>query len=427
MHFGAQLQAAIEVIDQIETRHRPAADALQDWGRSHRFAGSGDRAVIGNLVFDCLRRRRSLAARSGDDSARLAVLGVAVHLWQRPLEEIAELCARQYGAGALTAPEQTALQSPMPEDATLAVRGDFQDWLEHGMQRAFGADVEEQASALCNRAPVDLRVNGLKADREKVLRALSRYGAVATPYAPMGIRVPPPEAGNRYPNLEAEAAHGKGWFEVQDEGSQLAAALSGALPGTQVMDLCAGAGGKTLALAAAMENKGQIHAYDSDRIRLRKIFERLKRAGARNVQVIDAGNEDRIKDLEQRMDVVLVDAPCSGSGTWRRRPDAKWRLSAQALSKRCAEQRDVLNLGSPLVKPGGRMVYVTCSVLPEENTDQVSWFLNEHPNFRLVSWRDGWSGTDLPNAGGGDCLMLTPHTHGTDGFFIALLERTDTQ
>lgn len=427
MHLGAQIQAAVEVLGEVEQRHRPAADALRDWGRSHRFAGSGDRAVIGNLVFDCLRRRRSLAEKLGDDGVKLAILGVAVHSWGKSVEEIAELCTREHGPGALSDIELAALGRDAPTDSPVPVQGDIPDWLESEFTRAFGAEVLAQTRALSARAPIDLRVNTLKADRAKVLRSLSRFGAVETPYSPVGLRIAAPAAERRSPNVEAEAGHGKGWFEVQDEGSQIAALLAGATPGAQVMDLCAGAGGKTLALSAAMQNKGQVYAYDRDRNRLRKIFERLKRSGARNVQVMEAGDTDRLSGLENRMDLVLIDAPCTGSGTWRRRPDAKWRLSPEALDRRCAEQREVLATGAALVRPGGRLVYVTCSLLPQENEDQINAFTTEQSEFVPSSWRVAWSGSETLASSAQDenFLQLTPQNHGTDGFFVAVMERRD--
>ncbi|HUE45541.1 MAG TPA: RsmB/NOP family class I SAM-dependent RNA methyltransferase, partial [Aestuariivirgaceae bacterium] len=234
----------------------------------------------------------------------------------------------------------------------------------------------------------------------------------------------------RNANVEAEPAHARGWFEVQDAGSQVAALMTAAQPGQQVVDVCAGAGGKTLALAAQMANKGQIHAYDADRHRLRPIFERLKRAGARNVQVIPADEPQRLEGLERGADVVLVDAPCSGSGSWRRRPDAKWRLTPEALERRVAEQTEALERGAGLVKPSGRLVYVTCSVLPEENADQVAGFLARHPDFAVVPfaevWRAAIASEPPPSADGSDqTLLLTPARHDTDGFFVAVLARRE--
>ena len=186
-----------------------------------------------------------------------------------------------------------------------------------------------------------------------MLKALRRFEPQPTPHSPLGVRIEQAPGPGKSPHVEAEPGHGKGWYEVQDEGSQLATLLSGARPRQQIIDLCAGAGGKTLALAALMENSGQLYAYDSDRMRLRPIFERLKRAGVRNVQVLPAGDREALAKLDGRMDLVLIDAPCTGSGVWRRRPDAKWRLSPQMLEARLAEQREVLDEGAALVKPGG--------------------------------------------------------------------------
>ena len=223
-----------------------------------------------------------------------------------------------------------------------------------------------------------------------MLKALRRFEPQPTPHSPAGVRIEQAPGPGKSPHVEAEPGHGKGWYEVQDEGSQLATLLSGARPRQQIMDLCAGAGGKTLALAALMENSGQLYAYDSDRMRLRPIFERLKRAGVRNAQVLPAGDRAGLDKLEGRMDLVLIDAPCTGSGVWRRRPDAKWRLSPQMLEARLAEQRAVLDEGARLVKPGGRLAYITCSVLPAENRDQVDAFLARQPEFKLVPWPGLW-------------------------------------
>ena len=260
-----------------------------------------------------------------------------------------------------------------------------------------------------------------------MLKALAATGRLPPRIRRCGVRVPAPEGAGKSPNVEAENAHGKGWFEVQDEGSQIAALLAGAGPRMQVLDLCAGAGGKTLALAAEMQNTGQIYAYDASKSLLRPIFERLKRAGARNVQVMDGGDEAALAALGARFDVVLVDAPCTGSGTWRRRPDSKWRLKPHNIPERISEQQRVLETAAGLVKPGGRLVYVTCSVLPEENTDQAAWFLSEHAGFRPVPYGARWrSGSGpmllLPPTGASDSLLLTPATHGTDGFFVAIFQ-----
>ena len=427
----ARASAAIEVLADIEGRKRPAAEALKDWGLAHRFAGSGDRAAIGNLVFDCLRSRASAAYAMGEASPRALVLRTLVASWRLSPEEVAALAdGSRYAPEPLSEAELAGLRRDIPADAPAHVRGDYPEWLGAEFERAFGARAGEEGAALARRAPVDLRVNTLKADRDKVLKALRRFEAQPATHSPVGVRIEQAPGAGRSPHVEAEPGHGKGWYEVQDEGSQLAALLSGARPRQQVIDFCAGSGGKTLALAALMENTGQLYAYDADRLRLRPIFERLKRAGVRNAQVLPAGDREALEKLDGRMDLVLIDAPCTGSGVWRRRPDAKWRLSPQMLEARLAEQRAVLDEGAQLVKPGGRLAYITCSVLPSENRDQVDAFLGRHQEFKLIPWPELWEQA-LPGAapppsadGSAETLQMTPLSHGTDGFFVAVLQRS---
>jgi 16S rRNA (cytosine967-C5)-methyltransferase len=428
---AARASAAIEILADIEARKRPTAEALKDWGVSHRFAGSGDRAAIGNLVFDCLRTRASAAYTMSEATPRALVLRSLVTSWGMSPEEVAALAgAGPHAPEQLSDGELAGLRRELPADAPASVRGDYPDWLAPEFERAFGSRAAEEGAALARRAPVDLRANTLKADRDKVLKALRRLDAQPTPHAPSGIRIEQAPGPGKSPHVEAEPGHGKGWYEVQDEGSQLVTLLSGAKPRQQVIDLCAGAGGKTLGLAALMENTGQLYAYDTDRMRLRPIFERLKRAGVRNVQVLPAGDREALAKLDGRMDLVLIDAPCTGSGVWRRRPDAKWRLSPQMLEARLQEQRTVLDEGAALVKPGGRLAYITCSVLPPENRDQVDAFLARQPEFRLIPWPELWQQalpgvTPVPSAdGSAETLLMTPHRHGTDGFFVAVLQRS---
>ena len=430
MRPGARIKAAIEVLEDIAQNHRPASSALADWGRKHRFAGSGDRAAIGTIVFDALRHRNSFAWKMQSDAPRALALAAAINaMGFSPEQVIGAVDGSEHSPEPLSETEAKYIVREMPEDVPAHVRGDFPDWIEPSLVRVFGERAGIEGAGLSQRAPVDLRLNGLKATREKVLKALAKFNAEPTPLSPLGVRVPAPVAGAKAPNVEADTAHGKGWFEVQDEGSQIAALLAGASPREQVMDLCAGAGGKTLAMASAMQNTGQIYAYDSSRQQLRPIFERLKRAGARNVQVMEAGDLEALAQLAGRFDLVLVDAPCTGSGTWRRRPDSKWRLKPEAVELRIAEQRVVLEQAAPLVKPGGRLVYVTCSVLGEENGDQVDWFVNAHPQFKVTPIKERWAATiggEAPASadGSSDTLLLTPASHGTDGFFIAVLERS---
>jgi len=428
MRPGAQIKAAIEVLDEVLNRHRPAASALADWGKSHRFAGSGDRAAIGNLVYDALRRRRSLAAQMGSEASRAIALAAASHALGLPAAAvIASADGSPHAVEPPSEAERAGLVREVPKDASAPIRGDFPDWLEPSFRRVFGAAAAEEGAALARRASVDLRVNTLKADRDKVMKALARFSPIAAPYSPIGVRLPAPDGPGRQPNVEAEAGHGKGWYEVQDEGSQIAALMAAAAPRLQVLDICAGAGGKSLAFAASMRNTGQVYAYDDDPARLRPIFERLKRAGARNVQVLPAGDAAALQALGPRFDLVFIDAPCTGTGAWRRRPDAKWRLKPANLAQRQEEQRSILGLAAPLVKPGGRLLYVTCSVLPEENDDQLAWFLANHSAFAALPWREAWAGVGVgppaSAAGSEEALLLTPARHGTDGFFVAALSR----
>jgi 16S rRNA (cytosine967-C5)-methyltransferase len=424
---GARVSAAIEVLADIEARKRPAAEALKDWGTSHRFAGSGDRAAIGNLVFDALRTRASSAYVMGEDSARPVVFRTLVASWQMTPEQVATLADGSHHAPEpLSEAELAGLSRELPPDAPAHVKGDYPERLASEFERAFGSRAGEEGAALAKRAPVDVRVNALKAPRDKVLKALRRFDAKPTPHSPIGVRIL--QGPGRSPHVEAEPGHGKGWYEVQDEGSQVATLLPGAKPKEQVIDLCAGAGGKTLGLAALMRNTGQLYAYDADRLRLRPIFERLRRAGVRNAQVLPAGHAEALGKLKSKMDLVLIDAPCTGSGVWRRRPDAKWRLSPQMLEARIAEQQAVLEEGAALVKPGGRLAYITCSVLPRENRDQVAAFSARHLEFKLLPWRQLWEealgAPSLASAdGSADTLLMTPLSHGTDGFFVAVMQR----
>ena len=428
MKAGARLAAAVTILTEITARHRPAALALADWGKASRYAGSGDRAAVGNLVYDALRRRGSIAARMGASTPRALVLGAAERALGLDAEQIAVAAdGSKHALARLTDAERAALKNtqPLGEDEQLA---DVPGWIVPLLRPVLGDHLAEEAAALSERAPVDIRVNTLKSTREKVMAELARLAPAATEYSPFGIRFAAPEGAGRTPNVEAEPAHGKGWFEVQDQGSQIAALLVDARPDHVVLDLCAGAGGKTLALAAAMKGEGRILAHDTDKTRLRPIFERLQRAGAKNVEVLGASDADALAGMERHFDRVVIDAPCTGSGTWRRRPDAKWRLKPRNLEQRQKEQREVLAQAAPLVKPGGRLVYITCSLLPAENTEQIAAFLAANPGYALIRYGDVWRGV-FPGAppasadGRTDTLLLTSARHGTDGFFVAILAR----
>jgi 16S rRNA (cytosine967-C5)-methyltransferase len=420
---GGRVAAAIEVLDEIESRHRPASDALKDWGLSHRFAGSKDRVAIGSFVFDALRCKASSAWIMGADTSRAILLGSLRQVRQMPLLDVVALFSGEGHAPApLSDDEQQALAHGQLEGAPPHVLGDFPDWLGD----ALGDDAIALGRSLAGRAPVDLRVNRLKGARQKALTALAHLHAEPTPLSPDGIRLPFLPDG-RGPALSAEPAYVKGLVEVQDEGSQLAALLSNAKPGEQVLDLCAGGGGKTLALAALMQNKGQIYASDSDGRRLMPIYKRLERAGARNVQVRPPkGGADVLADLKARCDLVLVDAPCTGTGTWRRNPDAKWRVRPSSLEHHVSEQAEVLEKALSYLNPKGRLLYITCSLLRDENEMQIERFLALHPEFAALAVDEMTSAAGLPQLAAlasalGPGLRLSPLAGGTDGFYIACL------
>ncbi|OCP34641.1 RsmB/NOP family class I SAM-dependent RNA methyltransferase [Ensifer sp. LC163] len=427
MRLGGRLAGAIEVLEDIEKRKRPVADALKDWGLSHRFAGSGDRSAIGNIVYDALRMKLSHAYLMDSDSATALGHAVMYRQWGfSPKTLAAELDGDKFAPEMPSAEMAQAFATRRLEDAAAHIQGDIPEWVQASFEENFSEDWLDEAKALAGRPTLDLRANTLKATRTKVLKALERSGAEPATIARNGIRIPAGEGASRLPNVTAELSFQKGWFEVQDEGSQIVADLAFPQEGEQVLDYCAGGGGKTLAMSAAMNNKGQVHAYDTDRKRLAPIIERLKRAGTRNVQVHESA--DSLAPLAGRFDRVLVDAPCTGTGTWRRRPDTKWRLNQKNLEERISQQEEALASAAQFVRPGGHLIYVTCSVLPEENEAQVYGFCEDNPEFEILSAADIWAGlfgTDKPQPWSADMktVTLTPASTGTDGFFFCLMQR----
>jgi 16S rRNA (cytosine967-C5)-methyltransferase len=428
---AARLSAAIELIDTIDAQRVPAAKALKEWGTAHRYAGSGDRAAISGLIWDVLRRRASSAWIMDDDTPRARVLGMLKLERGLGVEAIAALCdGGRFAPAPLSEGERAALTSRSLAGAPSHIAGDYPEWLDGQLAQVFGDDRVAEATAMASRAPLDLRVNTLKARREKALASLAHLGVKPTPWSPVGLRI---ELGAdaRNPGIHAEEDFIKGGIEVQDEGSQLAALLSAAKPGEQVIDLCAGAGGKTLALAAMMQGKGRLIATDQDKRQLAPIHERLSRAGVHNCDVrAPKGEGDTLSDIRASADLVLIDAPCTGTGTWRRNPDAKWRMRPGALEVRLKDQASVLDRAAALVKPGGRIAYITCSILPAENGEQIREFVGRHPEFAVVPpsqtvtvlWdkAEDFAAATLQSPEG---LLMTPRRTGTDGFFVSVLRR----
>jgi 16S rRNA (cytosine967-C5)-methyltransferase len=428
---AARLSAAIELIDTIDADRVPAAKALKEWGTAHRYAGSGDRAAISGLIWDVLRRRSSSAFLMDADTPRARVLGMLKLERGMDTDAISALCdGSRFAPEPLTDDERAALSSRSLDGAPPHVAGDYPEWLDPHLAAVFGDDRVAEATAMASRAPLDLRVNTLKAKREKVQASLKHLGAQPTPWSPIGLRIAL-GADARNPGVHAEEDFIKGAIEVQDEGSQLAALFTAAKPGEQVIDLCAGAGGKTLALAALMGGKGRLIATDRDKRQLAPIFERLSRAGVHNAEVrAPKGEDDSLADIRSSADLVLIDAPCTGTGTWRRNPDAKWRMRPGALEVRLKDQAEVLDRAAGMVKPGGRIAYVTCSVLPAENGEQVRGFLARHPEFSIQPLNETASvlwdkAEDFEKAArrSAEGWLMTPRRTGTDGFFVSVMKR----
>lgn len=453
MRTSGKLSASIEILEDFAARRVPLKTALADWARSNRYAGAKDRAWISGLCLDALRRKNSLAAAMNSDSSRALVLGAMRFLWVTPLDKLAEWASEEpHGPGALTEEEKTALHARQATDCTSPpcygdefedyvtgkssthIKGDFPEWLTPQVERVFGERAATIMSAFAARADVDLRLNTLKAETAKTLAALKKVKGEALPILTTAARITAPDPSERAPSVTVIPAFNKGWVEVQDLASQIAAAAAGAVKGAQVLDYCAGGGGKTLALAALMENTGQLYAYDREARRLKPLYHRARRAGVRNLQIVNpATDRGALEPLKGKMDVVLVDAPCTGSGAWRRHPDTKWRLTQQQLARRIAEQDAALGEAAEYVKPGGRMVWATCSFLMEENEDRIEVFLKSHADFSMTPALDAVEAsgllTDAGRAALEPCvtsegaLRITPDKLRADGFFVAVLKR----
>ncbi|MGX5775879.1 RsmB/NOP family class I SAM-dependent RNA methyltransferase [Methylorubrum zatmanii] len=423
---SARISAAIEILDDIAARRRPAADALKDWGLAHRYAGSGDRAAIASLVYDGLRRRASAAWVMGEETGRAILIGML--RLQRGLAEasIASLFdGARFAPPPLTEGERRRLQEGSLADAPPEVAGDAPAFVLPSLTELFGDALLHELRALGRRAPLDIRANTLKQSREAVADVLADLSPEPTPLSALGLRLPLGEDG-RGPALHVDPVFLDGGFEIQDEGSQIASLLAGAKAGETIVDLCAGGGGKSLALAALTGNEARIVATDADPRRLAPIHERLRRSGATVEVRTPRGGKARtdvLADLDGTVDRVLVDAPCTGTGTWRRNPDAKWRLRPGSLSGRIAEQAEVLDRAARLLRPGGTLVYVTCSLLPEENDAAVDGLLRRSQGAIQAA------ATDLGPVPGlaekvrrtSRGIQMSPALTGTDGFYVATL------
>lgn len=445
---GARVQAAIDLLDQIATEAQDSSGVIDGYFRSRRYAGSGDRRAITERVYENMRHHARLGwwiERTGLDvefTPRSRILAqLAVYDRASPDDLTRMFSGARHCPPELSTPEldlakslygRPLLHRDMPE----WVRLEYPAWMEASLRSLWGERLEEELQALGQTAPVDLRVNTLKATREGVQDALARekIETDATPLSPIGLRL------RGRARLGGLNAFKNGLFEVQDEGSQLIALMVGAEPTMTVVDYCAGAGGKTLAIAAAMAGpvdpanvkettrvRGRIIACDVSHYRMDRMEPRLKRSGATNIkrQTVAAREDSWVQANRGMADRVLADVPCTGTGAWRRNLDAKWRFQPDDLAHLVESQRSIMEQAASLVAPNGRLIYATCSLLSEENEQQLDWFLENVPGFTLLPIDQVWQETvGGPPPGTGRFLRLSPASTGTDGFFCAVLENT---
>ena len=418
-------------MQEIDAVARPADAVVSAWFRARRHIGDQDRGFVSDLLYTLLRHHARLGwwlakyeCQAGPRNRLLAWLGLS----GKTPDQIDRLFSgERFEPDVLREPERRlvvklqggSIDHPaMPDE----VRSECPSWAMASLRRRFDDSFQREMAALLTAAPLDLRVNPLKSTREAALRALHDLGLPAEPsrLAPYGIRV------KERPSLSGLPMLRNGAVEIQDEGSQLVAALVDARPGERVVDFCAGAGGKTLAIATQMANEGRVIACDILANRLKRNAERSRQAGLHNIEtkVLTSERDRWVKRHKGTFDRVLVDAPCSGTGTWRRNPDARWRALGAGLDNLVPLQASILASAARLVKPGGRLVYATCSMLPEENEEQVAAFLAAHRDFHVVPLRD--AAPQLTDSAHPDYLSLTPARHDTDGFFAAVMQRDAT-
>lgn len=428
MRPQARLAAAMEILGAVLGSNRAADRLLADWQRHNRYAGSKDRRAVSELVYAGLRQQGVRRWRLEQAGLDLTPRNFALADPELSLEAAEALCDGSIHAPARLEDAERAAFAAMPpaEAAPLWAKVNLPPALCDLAAQQFGENLEAELAALNGRAPLDLRVNSLKAKRADILEQLAAEGIAAgpTPYSPLGIRL------EKQVRLDGHPLYADGLIEPQDEAAQLAGLLLGARPGETVIDLCAGAGGKTLLLGAQMRNQGRLIAADRDGRRLDRLKPRLGRAGqdGRGLDIVETCGPDKLPALLEAMegqaDRVLLDVPCSGSGTWRRNPETRWRFGPAALDDLRAAQADLLRQGARLLRPGGILLYATCSIFAYENDQPVDAFLADHPDVTPIPLAEAWRqalSTECPF--GGDRLRLSPLRHGTDGFFAAVMQR----
>ena len=428
---GARISAVIELLDKIDRSFSQADEVVSSYVRGRRYIGSKDRRFISETVYSMIRYTAHLNWWTRSGTSRDKMIAYLAGIESMPSRDLQQLFdGTNYSPAPLSPVEMalitTASLKPIAGASVPALPGwvqaEFPEWLYAGMESYWGQSFRTEAKALNMPAPVDLRVNTLKASCTRVLEILKndRLTAEPTPHSPLGLRL------SVRRNLRATTAFKGGFVEIQDEGSQLIALLTDATADHKTIDFCAGGGGKTLALAAAMKDRGSLLACDTHKGRLDKLTPRLKRAGVSNVsQHLLTGPEDPwLREHRASAERVLIDVPCSGSGAWRRAPASKWRLTADTFQNYTSLQAAIMDQASLLVKPGGRLIYATCSVLPQENEKQIAAFLARTTVFRAIPIGALWEkfiGGTCPSPG--NHLSLTPARTQTDGFFCAVLER----
>jgi len=423
MKQAARIQSVIDILERIAVSRIPMDNTIRDFMTHKRYIGSKDRKFIVELVYSIMRSHARLGwwliRHKQKDTPRNRLLAYLVLSGQ----DITNLfTGEKHQPEPLTEPEQAFVkalhgQSLDHDNMPDTILCECPDWTAEILRPLWGDDFKRQMQAMLPPAPMDLRVNIIKVTRERAQEVLAADGVetIVTPYSPFGLRA----TGKPY--MSATKAFHKGLVEIQDEGSQLIAMLCDPKPGMRVLDYCAGSGGKTLGLAAMMEGKGIIYAMDNNTRRLEKGRRRYKKAGVHNVEVRsleDEKNKKWLRRQKETLDLVLVDAPCSSSGTWRRNPDYRWNQYGPSLEEIKAMQTDILERVADKVKPGGRLVYATCSLFPEENEEQIERFLKDHPNYKIIPVRE-----KIPNLCEGNFMRLTPADHQTDGFFTAILQK----
>ena len=395
---------------------------------NNRYAGVKDRATITNILNASLRRKSSSSYIMSDDSPRAILIGTLINEFQFDINALYDLFNNEKHAPISLSDEEVLKVKEANEklkNSEKWIKNDLPEWAASEYEKTFDIKQDEQLQHLSNMPDLDIRVNSIKTNISKVEGELQKFLPIKTHHSPYGLRFRATGLSHKYPNLEKTLAYSKGHIEIQNEGSQIASILSGVTPGQQVLDYCAGHGGKAVVLSMLMNNTGQIFLHDIDESRLSNVPSRMRRLGIKNYQI--KVNLENIQN-SNLFDVVFVDAPCTGSGTWRRKPDLKWRSSKEKLNVNIKAQHDIIREASKFVKVGGKLIYVTCSIFDSENDSQISDFLSSNSTFKLINYQTQWKydENNIPKnakSHNADTLLLSPMTHNTDGFFVAILER----